>query len=69
MEEEFKGNYRAMTSDDVEKWRLHDSTETVVIAVVKGASQAWTAQALRQAAETVEKMLSSEWNDLNSRVK
>lgn len=67
--EEFKVNYRAMTSDDVEKWRLHNSTETVIMAVVKGASQAWTAQALRQAAETVEKMSSSDWNDLNSRGK
>ncbi len=69
MGEEFKISYRVMASDDLEKWRLYDSTDTVVIEVIKGASQTWTAQAMRQAAEEVEKMSIAKWEELNSRTK
>jgi hypothetical protein len=69
MAEEFKISHKVKTSDDLEKWRLYDSTDTVVIEVIKGASQTWTAQAMRQVAEEVEKKSVAEWEELNSGAK
>lgn len=57
-------NYEVQTTDEMKKFRLLDGN--VRVEILKGASQTEAAQALRQAAEEVEKTPASTWESWNN---